>query len=144
MHDCTHLKMFLYFYRNGRFEPYELCTRSKGNAQAIENEIRKHALPNGQINTISMRVGNEYIPLTHVDEARIISRILTADHDCFVGHFYEKGFDPHEKDRISTQNGHQDTYEENEIWKLEFDYEQNAELGTPSFGASGVHSDDVY
>jgi len=134
--------MLLYFFRGGRFEPYEFPTRSKNNAQVIEQDIRKLALPNGQIQSVSIRVGNEYIPLEHVDEARIISRIITADHDCFVSHFYEKGFDPDEKDR--NPKVHQDVYEENELWKLEFEYEQNADLGTPCFGASGAQNDDVF
>lgn len=143
MHGRLHLHMWLYFSRGGRFERHELPTRSKNSAQGIEDAIRKLALPNGQIDSISIRVGNEYIPLTHVDEARIVSRIITADHDCFVGHFYDKGFDPQDKVRIQKQNVPENAYEEKELWKLEFDYEQNADLGTPCFGASGVHNDDL-
>lgn len=143
MHDCTQIHMWLYFFRDGRFERHELPTRSKNHAQAIEDEIRKLALPSGHIQSISIRVGNEYIPLEHVDEARIISRIITADHDCFVSHFYKNGFDPQETDRTPKQTVRADAYEEKEIWKLEFDYEQNADLGTPCFGASGVHNDEL-
>lgn len=141
MHGCVRFRMMLYFFRGGSFEPYEMPTRSRCNAETIENDIRKVALPNGQINTISIRIGNEYIPITHVDEARIISRILTADHDCFVGHLYDKGFDAQD---TCVKPVNRDTYEENELWKLEFEYEQNADLGIPCFGASGVHSDDIY
>lgn len=143
MRDCVHPNMSLYFFRDVRFEPYELPNRSESNPEVIENDIRKLALPNGQIKSICIRIGNEYIPLENVDEARIISRIVTADHDCFVRHFYEKGFDPLEKDRIPKQEVKKDMYQENELWKLEFDYEQNADLGTPCFGASGVHNDDL-
>jgi hypothetical protein len=144
INDWMLSQMLLYFFRGGRFEPYEFPTRSKNNPEVIEQDIRKLALPNGQIQSVSIRVGNEYIPLEHVDEARIISRIITADHDCFVRHFYEKGFDPDEKDRNPKETLHEDVYEENELWKLEFDYEQNADLGTPCFGASGAQNDDVF
>jgi len=136
--------MLLYFFRGGRFEPYELPTRSRCTAEVIENDIRKAALENGQINTISIRIGNEYIPITHMDEARIVSRIMTADHDCFVAPFYENGFDTQDKCVTPMQEMNQDTYEENELWKLEFEYEQNADLGTPCFGTSGVHRDDIF
>jgi len=142
MNEWMHPQMMLCFYRGGRFEPCEFPTRSKNNPEVIEKYIRKLALPNGQIQSLSIRVGNEYIPLENVDEARIVSRIITADHDCFVSHFYEKGFDPDEKDR--NPKVHQDVYEQNELWKLEFDYEQNADLGTPCFGASGAQNDDVF
>jgi hypothetical protein len=135
--------MWLYFSRGGRFERQELPTRSTNHARVIEDEIRKLALPNGQIDSISIRVGNEYIPLTHVDEARIVSRIITADHDCFVSHFYKNGFDPQERETIPKQKVHADAYAEKELWKLEFDYEQNADLGTPCFGASGAHNDEL-
>jgi hypothetical protein len=144
MRDWIHCNMLLYVFRGGRFEPYVFPTRSESNPEVIEKDIRQLALPNGQIQCISIRIGNEYIPLEHVDEARIISRIVTADRDCFVRHFYEKGFDPHEKVRSQKQTVPQDVYEEKELFKLEFDYEQNADLGTPCFGASGAHKDDVF
>jgi hypothetical protein len=34
-------------------------------------------------------------------------------------------------------------YEANELWKLEFEYEQNEDLGFPSFGSS-KNQDDVF
>ena len=130
--------MWLYFYIDGRFQPYEMPTRSRCSAQAIENDIRKVAHANGQISTISIRIGNEYIPITHVDEARVISRIMAADHDCFVSHLYEKGFE--EVVKTPNPTTHRDLYDENEIWKLEFEFEQNEDLGTPCFGASGMQN----
>ena len=130
--------MWLYFYIDGSFQPYEMPTRSRCSAQAIENDIRKVARPNGEISTISIRIGNEYIPITHVDEARVVSRIMTADHDCFVSHLYEKGFE--EQAKTPNPSTTHDAYDANELWKLEFEYEQNADLGTPCFGASGLHN----
>jgi len=144
MHDGMRLHiMLLYFFRCGRFEPYELPPRSRCNAKVIENDIRKAALANGQINTISIRVGNEYIPITHVDEARVVSRMLIADHDCFVSHLYENGF-PEMENKPKVKQTQQDLYEENEIFKLEFEYEQNADLGAPCFGSAGVDADDIF
>jgi hypothetical protein len=131
--------MWLYFYTDGKFQPYEMPTRSRCSAEAIENDIRKVAHANGNISTISIRIGNECIPITHVDEARIISRIITADSDCYVSHFYEKGFEEEEKQKPPT-----DTYHEDELWKLEFDYEQHADLGTPCFGAAGTRDEYVF
>ena len=130
--------MLLYFYTDGSFQPYEMPSRSRCSAQAIENDIRKVARPNGEISTISIRIGNEYIPITHVDEARVVSRMMTADHDCFVSHLYEKGFE--EQAKTPNPSTNQDAYDANELWKLEFDYEQNADLGTPCFGASGLQN----
>ena len=141
---CTmvcNVNMRLYFNRNGRFEPYELPHRSRSNPKVIEDVIRKAAHSNGQISTVSIRVGNEYIPITHVDEARVVSRMLTADHDCFVSHLYEKGFPEMEK-KPKVEQTQQDLYEENEIFKLEFDYEQHADLGTPCFGSSDAYRNE--
>ena len=144
MHDAKRLHiMWLYFFRGGSFEPYELPTRNRCNAEVIENDMRKAALPNGQINTISIRIGNEYIPITHVDETRVVSRMITADHDCVVSHLYEKGF-PEEAKKSKINQTQKDSYEENEMWKLDFEYEQNADLGTPCFGPSGVDPDDIF
>ena len=78
---------------------------------------------------------------THVDEARIVSRMLVADHDCFTDHLYDKGFEPLESSKPACTAT--DAYSANEIWKLEFEYEQNEDLGTPSFGSAQAHA-DVY
>jgi hypothetical protein len=133
--------MRLYFNRNGNFEPYELPHRSRSTPKDIEDAIRKVAHSNGQISTVSIRVGNEYIPITHVDEARVVSRMLTADHDCFVNHLYEKGF-PEMTKKTNVKQTQRDSYEENEIFKLEFEYEQHADLGTPCFGSSDAYKDE--
>jgi hypothetical protein len=135
--------MLLYFNRNGSFEPYELPHRSRCTPKDIEDAIRKVAHSSGQVSTVSIRVGNEYIPITHVDEARVVSRMITADHDCFVNHLYEKGF-PEEATKSKINQPQKDLYEEKELWKLEFDYEQNADLGTPCFGAAGLDPDDIF
>jgi hypothetical protein len=140
-HDAAEIKMRLYYYRNGSFEPYELPTRSRCSPEDIENAIRKVADKNGRISKISIRVGNEYIPIEHVDEARVVSRMLTADHDCFVGHLYAKGF-PEEPKKAKIEEAQKDAYEENELWKLEFDYEQHPDLGDPCFGSSDAYKDE--
>jgi hypothetical protein len=67
--------------------------------------------------------------------------MLVADHDCFTDHFYDKGFEPVEGSKSAPSST--DAYNENEVWKLEFDYEQNEDLGTPSFGSAQAHA-DVY
>lgn len=133
--------MQLYFHRNGSFEHFELPTRSRCKAEDIEQAIRKVAHSNGQISTISVRVGNEYIPITHVDEARVVSRMITADHDCFVSHLYAKGF-PEEVKKPRKKKTSEDAYVDNEMWKLEFEYEQHADLGTPCFGSSDAYKDE--
>ena len=48
------------------------------------------------------------------------------------------------KRRWKKEKTHQDLYADNDLHKLEFDYEQNADLGTPSFGGSGINADDVF
>jgi hypothetical protein len=37
-----------------------------------------------------------------------------------------------------------DAYYNNELWKLESDYELNEDLGTPSFGSAKAHDDHVF
>jgi len=140
--------MRLFFFRNGRLEHYELPCRSKCSADDVEKAIREVANRRGCISTVSIQVGNAYIPLAHVDEARVVSQMIAADHDCFSSHFYEKGFDEPEPDakprRGKKGKPQQDLYTDNDLHKLEFEYEQNADLGTPSFGGSGVSVDDVF
>lgn len=132
--------MRLYFYRGGRFQHYELPTRRRCCPQELEKVIRAAADASGQINSVSIQIGNEYIPILHVDEARVVSRMITADHDCFTSHLYENGFVDMQDNPKSSDEVHQDLYEQKELWKLEFEYEQNADLGTPCFGTSDMHA----
>lgn len=132
--------MQLYFFRGGSFQRHDLPARSRCCPLDIENAIRAMADDKGKISTVSVRVGNEYVPIEHTDEARVVSRMIAADHDCFTGPLYEKGFDDTAKDTPS-QQVQQDLYADNEIFKLEFEYEQHADLGTPSFGNSKAHAD---
>jgi len=134
--------MRLLHYRNGRFHAFFLEPRARSDAAAVEQVIRSFANEKGDISSISVLVGNERIPICHVDEARVVSRMLVADHDCFTHHLYDKGFKPCEVAVNPSQLQH-DPYYENEVWKLEFDYEQNEELGTHCFGSSQAHA-DVY
>jgi hypothetical protein len=137
--------MRLFLLKNTRFEEYKLAPRGRCCPIELENWIRTNAHENGNISNLSVQIGQEYIPLCHVDEARIISRMLTADHDCFVSHLYQNGFDTIDKNdsNIKVEEAMpQDLYEANELWKLEFEYEQNEELGTPSFGCSKSNAED--
>jgi hypothetical protein len=142
------MNMRLFFFRNGRLEHYELPSRSKCSADDVEKAIRDEANRRGAISTVSIQVGNAYIPIAHADEARVVSQMIAADHDCFSSHFYEKGFveqEPSTKPkRWKKSETQQDLYADNDLHKLEFDYEQNADLGTPCFGSSGAHADDVF
>lgn len=140
--------MRLFFFRNGRLEHYDLPSRSKCSAGDVEKAIREVANRRGDISTVSIQVGNAYIPIAHVDEARVVSQMIAADHDCFSSHFYENGFaeaEPDKKQRRGKKGkAQQDLYMSNDMYKLEFDYEQNADLGTPDFGISGARADDVF
>ena len=69
--------------------------------------------------------------------------MLTADHDCFTEHFYDKGFEDRESSTPCPPATPLDAYDENHLWKLEFEYQQNEDLGTPCFGSSQAHA-DVY
>ena len=73
--------MRLVFFRNGRFQAYELEPRAKSDVLAVEKAIRSFANDKGEISSICVHIGKEYIPICHVDEARVVSRMLTADHD---------------------------------------------------------------
>lgn len=126
--------MQLYFFRGGSYEHYDLPQRSRCCPRAIEAAIREMADRRGRITTVSVRIGNEYVPIEHRDEARMVSRMIAADHDCFTSHLYDKGFD--ESKAGPAEQALPDLYADNEIFKLEFEYEQNADLGTPSFGSS--------
>jgi hypothetical protein len=129
-------EMRLYFYREGSFQHHELPTRSRCCPLELEKAIRATADASGQINSVSIQIGNEYIPILHIDEARVVSRMITADHDCFTSHLYESGFT--EAKTNTSEHMLQDLYDQNELWKLEFEYEQHADLGTPCFGSSDV------
>lgn len=132
--------MQLYFFRGGSFEHYDLPQRSRCCPLAIETAIREMADRRGRISTVSVRIGNEYVPIEHTHEARMVSRMIAADHDCFTSHLYDTGFDDNSKAGPAEQ-ALPDLYADNEIFKLEFEYEQNADLGTPSFGSSQARAD---
>lgn len=137
--------MRLYFYRNGSFQHHELPTRSRCCPLELEKAIRATADASGKIQNVSIQIGNEYIPILHIDEARVVSRMITADHDCFTSHLYVNGFVDTETQTNPAANLRQnDMYEENELWKLEFEYEQHADLGNPCFGSSGAHDANVF
>jgi len=136
--------MRLVQYRDNRFEAYDLPARSRSDAAAVEQAIRSFANENGDISSISIHIGNHYIPICHVDEARIVSRMLTADHDCFTDHFYEKGFEPLADRSEAAPASTPEAYYEKEVWKLEFEYEQNEDLGTPCFGSAKAREADVF
>jgi hypothetical protein len=136
--------MRLVHFRNGRFHAYDLEPRTKSNAKAVEEAIRSFANDKGEIYSISILIGKEYIPICNVDEARVVSRMLVADHDCFTEHFYEKGFEPLESSCADAPANTPDAYHANEIWKLEFEYEQNEDLGAPCFGSAKAHEHDIF
>jgi len=135
--------MRLLEFRNGRFITHYLDPRTRSDASAVEQTIRSFANEKGDINSISILVGKERIPICHVDEARVVSRMLVADHGCFTDHLYDKGFEPCEVPVNPAQLQH-DPYYDNEVWKLEFAYELNEDLGTPSFGSAKAHDDNVF
>ena len=135
--------MRLVYYCDGRFQAYELEARTRCSAAAVEQAIRSFANEKGDIDSISIRIGNEYIPICHVDEARVVSRMLTADHDCFTDHLYDKGFEPLESRKAAVATQPHADYEK-DACKLEFEYEQNEDLGTPCFGSSKAHDDQVF
>ena len=137
--------MHLLEFRNGRFHAYNLEPRTRSDTSAVEQAIRSFANEKGDIDSISILVGNECIHICHVDEARVVSRMLTADHHCFTDHLYDKGFEPCEGISVTVNPSElqHDAYYDNEVWKLDFQYEQNQDIGTPSFGSSKAHA-DVY
>ena len=137
-------KMRLVHFRNGRFQAYELEVRTRCSAAAVEQAIRSFANAKGDIDSISILIGNEYIPICHVDEARVVSRMLAADHDCFTDHLYDKGFEPLEIRQPAVPATDPDAYYDNEIWKLEFEYQLNEDLGAPNFGSAKAHDDSVF
>ena len=134
--------MRLLEFRNGRFQAYDLEPRTRSDASAVEQAIRSFANEKGDISSISILVGKERIPICHVDEARVVSRMLTADHDCFTDHLYDNGFEPLETSKTAAPANTPDAYHDNELWKLQFDFEQHQDLGTPSFGSSKAHADE--
>ena len=136
--------MRLVRYHNGRFQGYEFEARTRCSAAAVELAIRSFANEKGDIDSISIHIGNEYIPICHVNEARVVSRMLAADHDCFTDHLYDKGFAPLKSRQPAVPATQADEYYNNEIWKLEFDYELNEDLGTPCFGSAKAHDDHVF
>ena len=136
--------MRLVYYHNGRFQAYELEARTRCSAAALEEAIRAFANEKGDIGSISILVGNEYIPICHVNEARVVSRMLAADHDCFTDHLYDKGFEPLPSGQPALPATQPDAYYDNDIWKLEFEYEFNESLGAPSFGSAKAHDDQVF
>jgi hypothetical protein len=136
--------MRLVQFRHGKFEAYDLPKRTRSDAAAVEQAIRSFANERGDISSISIHIGKEYIPICHVDEARVVSRMLTADHDCFTDHLYEKGFEPLEDRSDAAPAALSEAYYEKEVWKLEFEYELNEDLGTPCFGSAKAREADVF
>ena len=134
--------MRLLYFRDGRFQAYELEPRARSDVLAVEKAIRSFANDKGDISSICIQIGKEYIPICHVDEARVVSRMLTADHDCFTDLLYDNGIEPLETSKTAAPANTPDAYHDNELWKLQFDFEQHQDLGTPSFGSSKAHADE--
>ena len=145
VHAAVDSNMRLVQFLHGRFEACDMLPpRTRSDASTVEKAIRSFANEKGDICNISIHIGKEYIPICHVDEARVVSRMLTADHDCFTEHFYEKGFEPLEDNKAVMPATHPDAYYDNEVWKLEYEYELNEDLGTPSFGSAKAHDENVF
>lgn len=141
--DTRYFRMRLYFYRNGRFQHHELPERSRCCPLELEKAIRGTADASGRIYNVSIQIGNEYIPVLHIDEARVVSRMISADHDCFTSHLYENGFVEAETKAKASDHMQEDLHKQNELWKLDFEYEQHADLGTPCFGSADAYGSEL-
>jgi hypothetical protein len=122
--------MRLTLREGGRPVTYFVSAQELCDARAVEDDILEHCDANGQLHNVCVDFGGEDIPLANRYEARIVARMFAAEHNTYVHKNYGHGF-PRERATLR-RSPDEDAVD----LQLAVDFEQNPDLGDPSFGPS--------
>ena len=120
--------------REGRSAiPYLVSAQELCDPRDVEQDILDQCDAGGQLHNVCVDFGGEDIPLVSQHEARIVARMFAAEHNAYVHKNYGHTC-PREPARL-TRSPHDDAQDAHEQ-HIAVDYEQNPDLGEPSFGPS--------
>jgi len=117
----------------GSAVPYFVSAQELCDPLDVEREILAQCDVGGWLHDVSVDFGGEDIPLTSRHEARIVARMFAAEHNEYVHKNY--GHSLREPARLRAAPTDEDAQDAHERY-VGVDYEQNADLGEPSFGPS--------
>ena len=118
--------MRLNLRRRGRPVVYLVSAQDLCDPRTVEDEILQQCDERGQLHDVSVDFGGEDIPLVSRHEARIVARMFAAEHNTYVHKNYGYAY-PREPARLRTSPTED---------AAAVDFEQNPDLGDPSFGPS--------
>jgi len=126
--------MRLTLRRSGRPVTYHVSAQDLCDPRTVEDEILQQCDERGQLHDVSVDFGGEDIPLVNRHEARIVARMFAAEHNTYVHKNYGYSY-PREPARLRAAPTDEDAQDAHERY-VGLDYEQNPDLGDPSFGPS--------
>jgi hypothetical protein len=119
--------------RGGRPVTYRLSAHELCDPRVVEDDIIEQCDADGQLHDVCVDFGGENIPLVSRHEARIVARMFAAEHNTYVHKNYGYAC-PREPARLPKRRPEDaDAAHEREA---AVDFEQNSDLGDPSFGPS--------
>ena len=129
------VRMRLTLRRRGRPVTYVVSAQDLCDPRAVEEDILKMCDEHGQLHDVSVDFGGEDIPLVSRHEARIVARMFAAEHNTYVHKNYGYAY-PREPARLR-KSPTEDTRAAAALQReAAVDFEQNPDLGDPSFGPS--------
>jgi hypothetical protein len=118
--------------RAGRPVTYFISEQELCEPRDVEEDILEQCDAHGQLHDVCVDFGGEDIPLVSRHEARIVARMFAAEHNAYVLKNYGYA-SPRESARLAESPTAVTVPLEP---ALDADFEQNQELGDPSFGPS--------
>jgi hypothetical protein len=124
--------MRLTLREGGRPVTYFVSAQELCDPRAVEEDILELCDAHGQLHNVCVDFGGEDIPLVSGHEARIVARMFAAEHNTYV--FKNYGYCCPREPATPRCSPAEDT----DAREREFapDFEQNPDLGEPSFGPS--------
>lgn len=113
----------------GRPVTYFVSAQELCDPRAVEDDILELCDADGQLHNVCVDFGGEDIPLVSRHEARIVARMFAAEHNTYV--FKNYGY-ACPREPATLRRARADDREP----EVPGDFEQNSDLGDPSFGPS--------
>ena len=133
----------LFKHEGGRSRKYLPSAQTHVNVADIEDWIQAAADDNGRIHGVSVEIHSTKVRVAHAAEAHIVAALYAADHNDYVTRNCryppELTASEDEASDIGSVSGTDDDVQEH-LERLEFEFEQNAEIEVNEFGPS--HSKD--
>lgn len=129
----------LWKHEDGRFCRFSPSAQTHCRPADVERWIEAAADNDGTLRGVHVEIHGAGVRLSNAVEARVVAELFAADHNDYVtrnhGYPFEADDSSDEASSIETASASEDEVEE-QIAKLEFDFEQNEELTVGEFGPS--------